>query len=91
MILGNIYTPRLIVEEGVILDGECVIDVDYKKDSESTASTQISEKSEGISMENSAESNTEALDESNVSSNDSYTAESTDNYNDKQSVGNFNN
>lgn len=42
-------------------------------------------------MENSAESNTEALDESNVSSNDSYTAESTDNYNDKQSVGNFNN
>lgn len=44
MILGNIYTPRLIVEEGVILDGECVIDVDYKKDSESTASTQISEK-----------------------------------------------
>ncbi len=31
MILGNIYTPRLIVEEGVILNGECIIDDDYRK------------------------------------------------------------
>ena len=31
MILGNIYTPRLIVEEGVILNGECIIDDDYRR------------------------------------------------------------
>ena len=86
MILGNIYTPRLIVEEGVILDGECVIDVDYKKDFGSSKSEeeQISEKSESLSESGSQEEYGEINTES-------YTAEKSDNYNDKQSVSNFNN
>ena len=29
IIFGNIYTPRLIVEEGVILDGNCIIKNNY--------------------------------------------------------------
>ena len=92
MILGNIYTPRLIVEEGVILDGECVIDVDYKKDSNGSSSEkdQISEKSETENAgaeEGSIESND---GNSAESSNESYAGEKSDNYNDKQSVGNFN-
>ena len=29
IVLGNIYTPRLIVEEGVILDGNCTIKSNY--------------------------------------------------------------
>jgi len=41
IILGNIFTPRLIVEEGVILDGNCKINNSYGKikdaDSVSTA------------------------------------------------------
>ena len=31
IILGNIFTPRLIVEEGVILDGNCKINNSYGK------------------------------------------------------------
>ena len=31
IILGNVYTPRLIVEEGVILDGKCIINNNYTK------------------------------------------------------------
>jgi cytoskeletal protein CcmA (bactofilin family) len=35
MVIGNIHTPRLIVEEGVILNGECKIDKEYRLDDES--------------------------------------------------------
>ncbi len=34
IILGNIFTPRLIVEEGVILDGNCAINSSYGKKKE---------------------------------------------------------
>ena len=86
MILGNIYTPRLIVEEGVILDGECVIDDDYRKDSanaavsDSSASevTDAAEKSEEVSS-GQYEQNSETEMETS----------SPKGYDDKQSVGNY--
>ena len=94
MILGNIYTPRLIVEEGVILDGECVIDEDYNKDSGgekkvsheagSSESVQTSDSMEKTSEEKSIENSAEEGEKT-------CSADSSDNFNDKQSVGNYNN
>ncbi len=45
IMIGNIYTPRLIVEEGVILDGNCTIksnyteNIDLVKENESKAAS----------------------------------------------------
>ena len=89
MILGNIYTPRLIVEEGVILDGECVIDDDYRKDSagndaavsDSSASelTGAAEKSEEVPSGGQYEHDSETEMETS----------SPKGYDDKKSVGNY--
>ena len=95
MILGNIYTPRLIVEEGVILDGECVIDEDYNKNSggekavSKEADVSSADPASGASDENSAENASEVSSDEHGSA--SYSADPSDNLNDKQSVGNYNN
>ena len=36
MVIGNIHTPRLIVEEGVIFHGECFINKDYTLEMDQT-------------------------------------------------------
>ena len=94
MILGNIYTPRLIVEEGVILDGECVIDEDYRKDS-SEVKTET-EKAESVSSEKVQEnrySDASPVPAPEVDSENkpAETADSSDHLANKQSVGYFNN
>lgn len=96
MILGNIYTPRLIVEEGVILDGECVIDDDYRKDTDN----ESGESATSASVSDSAEAeNTDDVSLSEKTDNQSARDSNTDSMqvssdsegiqDDKQSVGNF--
>jgi cytoskeletal protein CcmA (bactofilin family) len=94
MILGNIYTPRLIVEEGVILDGECIIDVDYRKDSDyesgesaisaSDHAAAVTEDTDGDAEK--AGNHTAATVNGNA---DHASEESAGMQDDKQSVGNF--
>jgi cytoskeletal protein CcmA (bactofilin family) len=43
IILGNIFSPRLIVEEGVILSGNCTITNSYDKKSEKIPGKAVSE------------------------------------------------
>lgn len=96
MILGNIYTPRLIVEEGVILDGECVIDDDYRKDSgdeRGDSSTSASESGSGETvntddMSLSGKVYNQPVPESNTDA-EPVSSDSAGIPDDKQSVGNF--
>jgi cytoskeletal protein CcmA (bactofilin family) len=48
MVIGNVYAPRLIVEEGVVLNGECRINEEYgtKIDADQSVNMQQSENSE---------------------------------------------
>ncbi len=45
IILGNIFTPRLIVEEGVILDGNCSINTSFGKKEASSVKKEDRESS----------------------------------------------
>ena len=100
MILGNIYTPRLIVEEGVILDGECVIDEDYNK--VSGGGKTVGRKADSTPASEQPLSDSKSLSGGNIAADSSsengsgneavsYTADSSENLNDKQSVGNYKN
>ncbi len=106
MILGNIYTPRLIVEEGVILDGECVIDEDYTRDvkgiksedRKDTADEAVKEEDAGSSSAAEAENTASAESEEasseisvNQNNNSFDTSPPSDSTSDKQSVGYYNN
>ena len=94
MIIGNIYTPRLIVEEGVILDGECVIDEEYNKNSEGKqpVSAKADSASESGTSENSENaSGGDSFENINEDAGKNYSGNPSDNFNDKQSVVNYNN
>lgn len=43
IILGNIFSPRLIVEEGVILSGNCTITSNYDKKNDKTQGKVVTE------------------------------------------------
>lgn len=64
IMLGNIYTPRLIVEEGVIFDGNCYINSNFGVNKELSENSAESEPSVSSSPETTEESSVPAAHES---------------------------
>ncbi len=98
MILGNIYTPRLIVEEGVLLDGECVIAENYNKnkDGKGSVGTELPEKADSASDKSESTGNeaSESLEKTESTGSAEYnksdSKDSSESSENKQSAGNHN-
>jgi cytoskeletal protein CcmA (bactofilin family) len=64
MIIGNITSPRLIVEEGVVLNGNCIITKDRSSDVSASQAGDVSQKAAGSGSEeeNSTKEGEESLE-----------------------------
>jgi len=91
IIFGNIFTPRLIVEEGVILDGNCTIKSNYSENADKIKEpTKEHVKEPGITAVSSSKTepknDEQKIEHSNSSSYKSYSSEQYDKESDEKTL-----
>ncbi|MCL2792853.1 MAG: polymer-forming cytoskeletal protein [Spirochaetaceae bacterium] len=74
IIFGNIYTPKLIVEEGVILDGNCTIKSNYKESIDSLKAPEAAIIPGNNTEPEAASTSSSNTESESTSSSSSYTA-----------------